>query len=58
VDLALGLGEWAGLLVIVGNEGVDVRLELLDGLEGRAIERFSTEDREPELDLVEPARFG
>jgi hypothetical protein len=54
VYFALGPCEGSGLLVIVGDEGVDVGLELIDGLEGRAIERLPAEDREPNLDLVKP----
>ena len=48
VDLALCPDERASLLVVAFDEGVDVRLKLMDGLEGRTVQRLPAEDREPE----------
>ena len=44
MHLAFGPGERAGLVVIVSDERVDVGLELIDGLEGCALERLPAED--------------
>jgi len=58
LDLALGPGERAGTLVVAGDEGIDMRLELIDTLEGRTAQRLCGQDREPNFDLVEPRRMG
>ena len=58
MNLGLGPGERAGVVVVAGDEGVDVGLELIDALEGRTAQRFAAEDREPDLDLVQPGRMG
>src|ERR1700730_13810805 len=53
--LALGPEEWLGHGCIeVGNEALDPLLEMLLGGEVAAAEEFAHEDREPNLDLVEP----
>jgi len=57
VYFALGPCEGSSLIVVVG-EGVDMRLELIDGLEGRAIEGLPAEDRELNLDLIKPRCVG
>jgi hypothetical protein len=54
VDLGFGPDERFGIFIIGLDEGVDVLAELGDGVEGRAVQRLSLEDREPDLDLVEP----
>src|SRR5271165_2535140 len=51
-------GERSGVLVVAGDEGVDMRLELVGGVEGRAVQRHAAEDGEPDLNLVEPGRMG
>ena len=42
--MGLGPDEGPGGLVVVGDEGVDVRDELGNAGEGDAIERFGSED--------------
>ena len=58
VDLALGPDKWASVLIIAADEAGDMRLEFVDGLEGCSVQRLSAEDREPDLDLIEPRRVG
>lgn len=58
MDLALGPGKRPGVLVIVGDERLDVGLELVDRLERGALERLPAEDREPDIDMVEPRGVG
>src|SRR6516165_1384316 len=58
VDLRLGPDEGLGVAIIGFDEGIDVLPELLDRGEGRAAERLTFEDREPDLDLVEPRSAG
>jgi hypothetical protein len=38
--------------------GIDVLLELLEACEGGAAKRLPLQDREPDLDLIEPRRAG
>src|SRR5246127_751893 len=54
MDLGFGPDEWLGVLVVTLDEGIDVRPELFDRIEGGAVQRFSFQDREPDFDLVEP----
>jgi len=35
VSFAFGLAEWAGVLVVAGDEAVDVSFEFVDAAEGR-----------------------
>ena len=58
VDLGFGPDERFGIFIVGLDEGVDVLAELGDGVEGRAVQRLSFEDREPDLDLVEPGCAG
>ena len=59
VDLGLGPDEGLGVAIIGFDEGIDVLPELLDRGEGRAAERLTFEDREPDLDLLShEARVG
>jgi hypothetical protein len=39
---------------VVVDEGVDMGAQLLDGLERGVFERFSGDDLEPDLDLIQP----
>src|SRR5260370_5987630 len=48
----------SGGLVIAFDECVDVSDELLDADKGLSRERLAGEDREPDLDLVEPRGMG
>jgi len=54
VDFAFGPVERAGVLVVAGDEAVDVSFEFVDAAEGCTVQRLSVEDRKPDLDLVEP----
>ena len=56
MDLGFGPGEGTCGVVVVGDEGIDVDPELGDGVEGGVLQRLTLQDREPDLDLVEPAR--
>src|SRR6266849_8808067 len=58
MDLGLGPNEGCGALVIGLDEGIDVFLELFDRGEGCAAQGLSLQDREPDLDLVEPGGPG
>ena len=57
-DLFLGPDEWLSLFVIGLDVGIDVLLELLEACEGGAAKRLPLQDREPDLDLIEPRRTG
>ena len=50
--------EWAGGLVVGFDESVDVGLEFVERIERGTSERFASEDRKPDLDLVEPGCAG
>ena len=54
VDLGFGPDERVGVFIVGLDEGVDVLAKLGDGVEGRTTQRLPFEDREPDLDLVEP----
>ena len=54
MDLFLFPGEWFGVLVVSGDEGIDVLLQLLDGGEGSPAQRVTLENGEPRLHLIEP----
>src|SRR3546814_3646928 len=54
----LGPDEGLRMSVVAGDERIDVVLELLDAGEAGALKGVSGQDREPDLDLVEPARVG
>ena len=58
MDLGLGPNEGCGALVIGLDEGIDVFLELFDRGEGCAAQGLSFQDREPDLDLIEPGGPG
>ena len=58
MDLGFGPDEGASALVVVGDEGVDVRDEFRNAGEGCAVERFAGEDGEPDFDLIEPGGVG
>ena len=54
VDLGFSPDERRCVDIVVFDEGIDVLSQLLDGGEGRTLEGFSFEDREPNLHLIEP----
>jgi hypothetical protein len=54
MDLGSGPGERLGVLVIGLDEGIDMSSQLGDGTKGGSGERLIGQDREPNLDLVEP----
>ena len=54
MDLGLGPDEWLGIGVVGIDEGIDVLSELFDRGEGCAAQGLSLQDREPDLDLIEP----
>jgi len=54
MHFGFGPGEWLGVFVVGVDESIDVIPELLDRSEGSAIQRLALQDREPNLDLVEP----
>lgn len=58
MDFGFGPDERLGGFVIVLDEGIDVGLEFINGLERCAVEGFAGEDREPDFDLVQPRRMG
>src|SRR5215470_3726686 len=58
MDVGLGPSEGGGVVVIGLDEGIDVLLELLDRGEGGAAQGLAFQDREPDLDLVEPGGAG
>ena len=58
VDLGLLPLERRGGWVVRFDEGIDGLAQLLDRGEAGAVERAAGEDREPDLDLVEPAGVG
>ena len=54
MDVCLGPDERLGVLVVGLDESIDVLPELLDRGEGGTAQGLALEDREPNLDLVEP----
>ena len=54
MDLGFGPGEWFGVLIISRDEGIDMGSQLCDRSKGGAGERLVGQDREPNLDLIEP----
>src|SRR3981189_74607 len=54
MDLGFGPNEWLGGGIVGLNEVIDVEPEVFDRGEGSAVEGLCLEDREPDLDLVEP----
>jgi hypothetical protein len=58
VDFGFGPDEWRGVFIIGLDEIVDVFAQLGYGFEGSTAQRFSFEDREPDLDLIEPGCSG
>ena len=50
--------EGFGGLVVGGDESVDSLAQLLGRGEAGALEGTAAQDREPDLDLIEPARVG
>src|SRR5438046_1835570 len=46
--------EGAGRAIVVIDEGEDAGREILDRGEGAATEELASQDRQPDLDLVEP----
>jgi len=55
-DFFLGPDEGLSFVVICFDVGIDVLLELFEACEGSAAERLPLQDREPNLDLIEPGR--
>ena len=47
-----------GVLIVGFDESIDVLPELLDRVEGGAVQGLSFKDREPDLDLIEPRGPG
>ena len=58
MDDGLGPDEGNGAGIVAGDEGIDVVPELVDVGEAGAGERIALQDREPDLDLVEPGGVG
>src|SRR5918994_3142495 len=58
MDFGLAPPEGYSVLVVAIDEGVDRRAQLGDRGEAGALKRAAGEDREPDLDLVEPRRMG
>jgi len=54
MDLAFCPDERPRGFIVAGDECVDVGDEFWNALEGRAVERFAGQDREPDFNLVEP----
>ena len=54
MDLGFGPDERFGIFIVFGNEGIDVLAKFGNGGEGCILEGFSSQDREPDFDLVEP----
>src|SRR3954469_17728281 len=55
-DLFLGPDEGLSFVIVGFDRGIDVLLELFEACEGSATERLPLQDREPNLDLIEPGR--
>ena len=53
-----GPDEGRGMLVVAGDEGIDVIPELAEGCEAGVGERAALQDGEPDLDLVQPRGIG
>jgi hypothetical protein len=53
-----GPHEQLAVLVVVGDEAIDFRGQILDRSERPATDRLVGDDREESLDLVEPGRIG
>ena len=58
MDFVLGPDERLSVFVVGFDVGIDVLLELFDGGERCAAQRLALQDREPDLDLIEPRRAG
>ena len=58
MDLGLAPLEGYGVLVVARDEGVDRRAQLGYRGEAGTLKRAAAEDREPDLDLVEPGSVG
>jgi hypothetical protein len=58
MNFGFGPDERLCSFVVGRNEGVDMSLELINGVEGCAVKGFAGEDREPDFDLVQPRRVG
>ena len=58
MDLGLLPLEGRGGRVVRFDEGIDGLAQLPDRGEAGAVERAAREDREPDLDLIEPAGVG
>ena len=58
MDLGLTPLEGYGVLVVARDEGVDRRAQLGHRGEAGTLKRAAAEDREPDLDLVEPGSVG
>src|SRR3954451_5328197 len=54
MDDALGPDERPGLIVVIGDKAGDVSDQLLNATERSSLERAAGQDREPDLDLVQP----
>src|SRR5438874_2596317 len=54
MDFGFGPDERFGIFIVFGNEGIDVLAKFGNGGEGCILEGFSSQDREPDFDLVEP----
>ena len=57
MDLGFRPGEGFGGVVVGGDEGIDVSLELGGGAERCAGQRLAGQNGEPDLDLIEPGRM-
>jgi hypothetical protein len=55
-DFFLSPDEGLSLVIICSDVCIDVLLELIEACEGGAAKRLPLQDREPDLDLVEPGR--
>lgn len=53
-DFGFGPEEGLCALIVSGDQGVDVRDEVFDAREGRAVERLGGRNREPDCDLTKP----
>jgi hypothetical protein len=54
MHVGFGPDEWSGVLVVGFDEGIDMLAKLGDGCEGGAVQGLALQDREPDIDLVEP----
>ena len=56
MDDTLGPDERMGIVVVVGDEALDMGDQFRHAAERRALEGFPGQDREPDFDLVQPRR--